>query len=88
MGGLRQSTKGTDINGLTFYDNGPGGAVDYSDDFPFNLHGRILHVEFDGPYISDKHPSENTAKLEPELLTTFRNFPRRYRFDFLEAHLH
>jgi hypothetical protein len=63
------------MNGLTFYYNGPGGGgVDYSDDFLFNLRGKILHIEFVGPYIDDNHPSENTKELEPELLKTFRTF--------------
>jgi hypothetical protein len=54
----------TKINGVTFYYVGPGGGVvDYSDDFLFNLRGKILHIEFDGPYINDNHPSEEAKKL-------------------------
>ena len=65
----------TEINGLTFYYNGPGGGgVDYSDDYLFNLRGKLLHIEFDGPYIHDNHPSDETKKLEPRLLATFRTF--------------
>ncbi len=71
-GNLAEPTK---IGELTFYYNGPGGGgVDYSDDFLFNLRGRILHIEFDGPYINDNHPSEETKKLESQLLATFRTF--------------
>ena len=63
------------INGLSFYYNGPGGGgVDYPDDFLFNLQGKILHIEFVGPYYPFNHPSESTRKLEPELLKTFRTF--------------
>jgi hypothetical protein len=63
------------INGLTFYYDGPGGGgVAYSDDYLFNLRGEILHIEFDGPYINDNHPSEETKKLEPQILATFRTF--------------
>lgn len=65
----------TQINGTTFYYVGPGGGgVDYSDDYLFKLQGKILHIEFDGPYINDNHPSEDTKKLEPQLLATFRTF--------------
>ncbi len=65
----------TKINGVTFYYVGPGGGgVDYSDDFLFNLRGKILHIEFDGPYIDDNKPSEEAKKLEPQLLATFRTF--------------
>ncbi|HEX3820180.1 MAG TPA: hypothetical protein VHW45_07600 [Candidatus Sulfotelmatobacter sp.] len=63
------------IGKLTFYYNGPGGGgVDYSDDYLFDLRGRILHIEFDGPYIHDNHPSDGIKKFEPELLATFRTF--------------
>jgi hypothetical protein len=65
----------TKINGLLFYYVGPGGGgVDYSDDFLFNLRGKILHIEFDGPYINDNHPSDVAKELEPQLLATFRTF--------------
>jgi hypothetical protein len=54
---------------------GPGGGgVLYSDDYLFNLRGRLLHIEFDGPYIHDKTPSEETKTLEPKLLATFQTF--------------
>jgi hypothetical protein len=46
----------------------------YSDDYLFNLRGKLLHIEFDGPYIHDKTPSEETKKLEPRLLATFQTF--------------
>jgi hypothetical protein len=65
----------TQINGVTFYYVGPGGGgVFYPDDYLFDLRGKILHIEFDGPYINDNHPSEGTRKLEPQLLATFRTF--------------
>jgi hypothetical protein len=65
----------TQINGLTFYYVGPGGGgVDYLDDSLFKLRGKILHIEFDGPYVNDNHPSEDAKKLEPQLLATFRTF--------------
>lgn len=63
------------IGRLTFYYNGPGGGgVDYSDDYLFNLRGRLLHIEFDGPYIHDNHPAPKVRELEPKLLATFRTF--------------
>jgi|SRR5579863_2429200 len=65
----------TQINGVTFYYVGPGGGgVDYPDDYLFKLQGKILHIEFDGPYVNDNHPFEKTKKLEPQLLGTFRMF--------------
>ncbi len=63
------------IDGRTFYYVGPGGGgVEYSDDYLLNLRGKILHIEFDGPYINDNHPPQETKKLEPQLLATFRTF--------------
>ena len=63
------------IGQYSFYYNGPGGGgVDYSDDYLFNLRGKLLHIEFDGPYIHDNHPSPKVRELEPNLLATFRVF--------------
>lgn len=55
---------------------GPGGGgADYPDDYVLNLRGKILHFDFDGPYVfKDNHPSEATKKLEPQLLATFQTF--------------
>jgi hypothetical protein len=65
----------TKLGGVTFYYVGPGGGgVFYPDDYLFNLRGKILHIEFDGPYFHDNHPSEEAKKLEPQLLATFRTF--------------
>jgi hypothetical protein len=65
----------TEIGGLTFYYNGPGGGgVEYPDEYFFNLRGKLLHIEFDGPYPNDNHPSDETKELEPKLLATFRTF--------------
>jgi hypothetical protein len=64
----------TKIGGLTFYYNHPGGGVDYSDDYLFKLRGKLLHIEFPGPYTNDNKPAEETRKLEPKILTTFRIF--------------
>jgi hypothetical protein len=63
------------LGGVTFYYVAPGGGgVFYPDDYLFNLRGKILHIEFDGPYFHDNHPSEEAKKLEPQLLATFRTF--------------
>lgn len=63
------------IGQYIFHYNGPGGGgVDYSDDYLFNLHGKLLHIEFDGPYIEDNHPPPKVRELEPKLLATFRVF--------------
>jgi hypothetical protein len=57
----------------TFYFYGPGGGgVSYPDRYFYNLDGRILVVEFNGPYIDDKTPSSKTKQLEPQILSTFK----------------
>ena len=63
------------IGPLSFYYNGPGGGVvDYSDNYLFNLRGKLLHIEFDVPYIHDNHPAPEVRELELKLLATFRTF--------------
>lgn len=63
------------INGNTFYWYGPGGGgVTYPDTFLYDLNGRILVIEFDGPYPSDsKSPSEETKSFERVVLQSFRS---------------
>ena len=59
----------------TFYYIGPGGGVNYPDTFFYNLRGRILVIEFDGPYPLDsksKSPSDETKKFEKAVLESFR----------------
>lgn len=60
------------VGHYTFYYYGPGGGgVQYADRYFFNLRGKTLCITFDGPYVNDKTPSEETKKLESEILATF-----------------
>ena len=57
----------------TFYFYGPGGGgVSYPDYYFYNLNGKILIVAFSGPYINDKTPSQETERLESQILSTFK----------------
>jgi hypothetical protein len=59
----------------TFYNYGPGGGgVQYPDGYYFNLRGKILVIDFDGPYENDKTPTPETKKMEQKVLATFREF--------------
>jgi hypothetical protein len=59
----------------TFYYYGPGGGgVQYPDGYYFNLRGKILVIDFDGPYENDKTPTPETKKMEQKVLATFRKF--------------
>ncbi len=64
------------VGSQTFYYIGPGGGgVNYPDTFFYNLRGRILVIEFDGPYPLDstsKSPSGETKKFEKAVLDSFR----------------
>ncbi len=54
-----------------FYGAG-GGGVSYPDNYFYNLNGKIIIISFDGPYIGDKTPSQETKDLEPKILSTFK----------------
>ena len=58
------------LGGHAFYYMGTGGGgAMYPDTFFYNLRGRILIIEFSGPYPKDsKSPSEETRRLEPIVL--------------------
>ena len=59
----------------TFYYYGPGGGgVEYPDQYFFDLKGKTLFISFDGPYINEKTPSEETKNMEEKLLATLRTF--------------
>ena len=59
----------------TFYYYGPGGGgVSYPDGYYFNLRGKILIIDFDGPYDNDKTPTPETKKMELKVLASFREF--------------
>jgi hypothetical protein len=59
----------------TFYYYGTGGGgVSYPDGYYFNLHGKILAIDFDGPYENDKTPTPETNQMEQKVLASFREF--------------
>jgi hypothetical protein len=63
------------VGKYTFYFYGAGGGgVHYPDSYDFNFHGKILVIDFYGPYENDKSPTPETKKMELKLLATFREF--------------
>ena len=59
----------------TFYYYGPGGGgVSYPDGYYFNLRGKVLAIDFDGPYENDKTPTPETKQMEQKVLASFREF--------------
>ncbi len=68
-----------EIGKYTFYYYGPGGGgVTYPDLYLYNLHGRILLIQFDGPYPpNSKTPSDRTKRVEKQVLQSFRLTPPR-----------
>lgn len=61
------------VGGNTFYYFGTGGGgVPYPDTFLYDLNGRILVIEFDGPYPEGKSPSVETRGIEKVVLQSFR----------------
>lgn len=56
-----------------FYFYGPGGgAVDYPDQYLMELNGKILSIEFGGPWKDSKSPIEETKRLETKILSTLQ----------------
>jgi hypothetical protein len=61
------------VGANTFYYYGAGGGgAEYPDVYFFELNGRTLEIYFSGPYLDGRHPSDETKKLEPEILATLR----------------
>jgi hypothetical protein len=59
----------------TFYYYGPGGGgVNYPDVYYFDLGGKTLGIDFDGPYENEKTPTPATKQMEQRVLTSFREF--------------
>jgi hypothetical protein len=57
-----------------FYGAGGGGAL-YPDLYFIQIKGHYINVGFSGPYPEGyKSPSEETQKLEPQILATFRTY--------------
>ncbi len=68
------------IGRYTFYYYGPGGGgVCYPDEYFFNLRGKTLNIDFDGPCRNDKTPTPEIKEIERRLLPTFRTLqPSRH----------
>ena len=64
------------VGPYTFHYWGPGGGgANYPDVYFFNLRGKTLRFEFDGPYTgTSKSPDEQTTQIERRVLATFRTF--------------
>jgi hypothetical protein len=59
----------------SYYYGAGGGGVSYPDMYFFNLRGRVLLIEFYGPYDGrSKSPTDETKQMESKLLATFRFF--------------
>lgn len=56
-----------------FYGAGGGGTV-YPDQFLTEINGKILDISFYGPWKDSKSPIEETTRLEPKILSTFRTY--------------
>lgn len=58
-----------------FYFYGPGGGgVDYPDQYLMELNGKILAIEFDGPWKDSKAPIEEMKRLETKILSTLQTY--------------
>lgn len=59
----------------TFYYYGPGGGgVSYPDGYFFDLRGKLLVIDFDGPYENEKTPTPETKQMERKILESFQEF--------------
>jgi hypothetical protein len=56
-----------------FYGQG-GGGVDYPDQYLMELNGKILSIQFGGPWKDSKSPIEETKRLETKILSTLQTF--------------
>jgi len=73
--GIESPPEPAKFGNYTFYYYGTGGGgVCYPDQYFFNLHGKTLHISFDGPCVNDKTPTPETKEIEHRLLQTFRTF--------------
>ena len=64
-----------EVGDETFYVYGPGGGgVCYADRYFFNLRGNTLSVDFAGPCVNSKTPTEEIKTLEPLVLGSLRVF--------------
>ncbi len=73
--GIDSPPKPIQIGENTFYYYGPGGGgVDYPDVYYFDLGGKILGIDFDGPYENEKTPTPATKQMEQRVLKSFQEF--------------
>jgi hypothetical protein len=58
-----------------FYFYGPGGGgVDYADQYMTEIQGKILSIQFGGPWRDSKSPIEETKRLETKILSTLQTY--------------
>jgi hypothetical protein len=63
------------LAGRLFYLYGPGGGgVDYADRYMMEIKGKILSIQFDGPWKDSKSPIDETKRIEPGILSTLRTW--------------
>jgi hypothetical protein len=63
------------FSGRVFYVyRGGGGGVVYPDRYLTEIDGKILGIDFSGPWKDSKSPIEETERLEPKVLSTFRTY--------------
>ncbi len=48
--------------------------MDYPDVYYFDLGGKILGIDFDGPYENEKTPTPATKQMEQRVLKSFQEF--------------
>jgi hypothetical protein len=60
----------------TFYGYGAGHlGFPQADQFFFNLKGKTLYIRVDGPYTDETTTTDETKKMESQMLASFRTFP-------------
>jgi hypothetical protein len=75
--GVEQPPLRIRVGDKTFYYYGPGGGgVCYPDQYFYNLRGKTLYMDFEGPCVNDKTPDAATKALEPVMLASLRVMPK------------
>jgi hypothetical protein len=63
------------LGGHVFYFYGAGGGgVDYPDQYLMEMNGKILSIQFGGPWKDSKSPIEEMKSLETKILSTLQTY--------------
>jgi hypothetical protein len=63
------------VNHHVFYFYGPGGGgVNYADQYLMEMNGKILSIQFGGPWKDSKSPIEEMKSLEAKILSTLQTY--------------